>query len=410
MPPATRSRQKITVRQLEALEPNQRISDGSLPGFYAEGGAKGAHLKVQCELRIDGARKLVKVALGRWPDVSLDEARAEATRVLAEVRAGRDPRAKAPAPAAGWTVARAFEAYVKNLSKRAGSELTQRDMRLRLGRYLEDWKELPLASLTKELCEARQLKIQADVKARAASKRATGARVANATIRDLSAVWNFAADYTPLPPVNPCRKIVMIGEKREHHEIPVSELSAWWKAVGDLKSPLRRAMHRLGLLAGLRPGNLTAIERAWIDLEAQRISFPGRVMKGRKAFTLPLSKAMAEQVRLALDAGDVLEPGSSYLFPTRGKTGVVQATVVTREKAVALANRTGHALRHTWKTCARNARLPESQIALLMAHRLGGMADTYGSLADQFDRLLADQETVSAWILSRVGAAKPPSE
>src|SRR6185295_7451246 len=137
---------------------------------------------------------------------------------------------------------------------------------------------------TKELCEARQAHVAAGVRARATTRNYTGARTANAVIRDLGAVWEFASDYTPLPGVNPTRRIKMIGEVREHHEVPVAELGAWWAAVGKIRNPLRVAMHRLGLLSGLRPGNLVAIERAWIG--DRRIDFPAHVMKGRKAFTL----------------------------------------------------------------------------------------------------------------------------
>jgi integrase len=404
-------RQKLTVRVLESLKPGAIARDSTCPGFFAEAGKTGVSFKVQVDFRLGPRtgtardRKSLRITLGRYGvgGLTLDAARAEAARLLAEAKAGRDPRVKV-VNAETWTVGHAFKQYVANLGKRPGSELSQRDMLNRLTRYLDDWRDVPLASLTRELCEARQLKIQKDVKARAANKRATGARAANATIKDISAVWTFASDFVPLPPANPCRKITLIGEVKAHHEIPMNELGAWWKAVGDLKNPLRRALHRFGVLSALRPGNLLTIERAWIRLDDRRIAFPASAMKGRRPFVLPLSAPMLEQVREALAAGDVLEKGSPYLFPSRGNTGVVQPMVVSREKALALRDRTGHALRHTWKTCARNARLPESQIMLLMAHRLGGMSDTYGSLAEQFDRLLADQETVSAFILARVGA------
>jgi integrase len=332
----------------------------------------------------------------------LDEARARALAVLAEVRAGRDPRnpsASEPGGAA-WTIGRAFEAYVADLEKRPGTELSRRDMTARLTRYLEDWRALPLASLTKEMVERRQADVAKAIKAAARQRNATGARTANAVVRDLGAVWEFARDYTPLPALAPTRKITMIGEVRAHREIPIAELGVWWASVGAIRNPLRVAMHRLGLLSGLRPGNLVAIERAWLG--DRRITFPAHVMKGRREFVLPLSGAMLALVSDATDAGRALyrdEAGRRWLFPTRGKNGDVGHTIVTHEKALT----TGHALRHTWKTCARLARVPESTIEILMAHRLGGVRDTYGSLEDQFDMLLEAQEQVTAFILGRVG-------
>jgi integrase len=204
----------------------------------------------------------------------------------------------------------------------------------------------------------------------------------------------------------------MFGETKAHQEIPLQELASWWAAVGALKNPLRRCMHRLGLLSGLRPGNVRGCRREWIrELEGARprIEFPALSMKGREEFVLPLSKALVGVVRAALAAGDVLEPGAPWLFPSRGSKGEtkgkLQPMATSREpRNAALKDRTGHACRHTWKNVARAARLPESQIELLLAHKLGGMRDTYGSLAEHFERLLEDQEKVSAKILELIGA------
>lgn len=409
MPP----RQRLTAKLLATLKPGDLARDDAVRGLFASLGPTGAiSLKLQVDVSGEGgraARKTFRRTLGRYPALTLDGARAEAMRLLAEVREGRDPRAPASAPApAAWTVGRAFEAYITDLAKRPGSELSQRDMAARLKRYLDDWRELPLAALTKDRVEARQADVAARIRTAARQRNATGARTANAVVRDLGAVWEFARDYDASlrALVNPTRRVTMLGEARVHHEVPIAELGAWWAAIGDLKNPLRVAMHRVGLLSGLRPGNLVAIERAWIG--DRRITFPAAMMKGRRAFVLPLSAAMAAEVAAALTVGAALyggkPDGMRWLFPTLGTDGAVSHTVVVREKAPALRLRTGHALRHTWKTCARLARLPESTIEILMAHRLGGVRDTYGSIEDQFDLLLEAQETVSAYILGRAGA------
>jgi integrase len=399
------SRVRLTAARLQALAPGALVRDDQVRGLFAVAGPTGAvSLKLQADLRVDGKRSTVKQTLGRWPELPLDEARAQALALLAEVRAGRDPRAPEGSTTPGaWTVGHAFERYVADLEKRPGTELSRRDMRNRLHRYLDDWRGIELRTLDKAIVEARQAQVASDIRRRAHTRRATGARTANAVVRDLGAVWDFASDYTPLP-ANPTRRVTMIGEVRAHHEIPIAELGAWWAAVGTLKNPLRVAMHRLGLLSGLRPGNLVAIERSWVFLDGalSKIEFPATAMKGRVAFTLPMSPPMCALVREALDAGRVLSPAGSkrWLFPGDGREGHI--SVVREPRAPALANRTGHALRHTWKTCARLARIPESTIEILLAHRLGGVRDTYGSLADQFDMLAEAQAQVSAWVLARV--------
>lgn len=400
------ARTRLTAKLLAALKPGDLVRDETVRGLFAVAGANGAvSLKLQVDLPGEGGRRTrrtLRKTLGRYPTLSLDAARAEAMRLLAEVREGRDPRGAPPGGA--WTVGYAFGKYLENLSKRAGSELTQRDMRGRLERYLAELAAVPLASLTRDMCEALHKRTAEAIRARARQGNATGARTANAVIVDIASVWEFARDFTPLPALSPVRRIAMFSEAKAHHEVPVAALAEWWGAIGELRNPSRRAMHRLGLLSGLRPGNLRAIEISWIDLEAKRIAFPAAAMKGRRPFVLPLSAAMAEQVHLALRAGEYLRGGTRWLFPSVDRDGKASATRTIKEKCAALRGRTGHALRHTYKTCARLARIPESTIAMLMAHRLGGMADVYGSLADQFEMLLEAQETVSAWILGRVTA------
>lgn len=405
-------RQKLTARLLDKLAPGGIVRDVTVPGMFAERSKTGSvvSLKIQADLRpgtrTGAARKPVSVrmTLGQHPELSLDAARAQAQQLLGQIKSGVDPRVAAPDVSTVWTVGHAYSKYIADLAKRAGTDLSRRDLQNRLDRYLGEWKDTPLEVLTKETVEQIQMKVAADIKARATTARATGARTANAIVSDLSTLWDYAADYTKLPN-NPCRRITPIGHKAAHHEIPLGELPAWWAAVGALKNPLRRAMQQLGLLSGLRPSNLTGIERAWIDLPNHRINFPAESMKNREAFVLPLSSAMVAVVRDALAASQVLFPGARWLFAGRGADGEVQQIAVVREKPAALKNRTGHALRHTWKNAARAARISEMSIETLLSHRQRGIVGMYGSFAEQFERFRADQETVSTWILARCQAA-----
>lgn len=406
------TRRKLTAKLIEALAPGALVRDANVLGLFVQVGASAQDptraFKIQADLRQGErggpARKPVSVrmTLGHYPAMTVEQARAEAQRVLSQIKSGVDPRPGRAAPSTVWTLQRGYDEYLRG---REG--LTVRDMTNRLARYLSDWAARPLAEITRDECIARHAKIAADIKARAASKRATGAKTANATLKDIRAVWAFVADLTPLP-VDPTRKIRLLGEKREHHDIPISALPAWWVATGKLKNPLRRDMHRLALLTGLRPSNVMGLRKEWLHLDdpgRERIVFPRSVMKTKRGpdFVLPLSSAATAVLREALPAGAVLYPGSPWVFPTRDARGEVVATTVVREKAAALKDATGHALRHLWKTCARNARLPEVSIELLLDHTQPAMAAAYGSLAEQFERLREDAETAAQYILSRVG-------
>lgn len=400
---------------IEALLPGALVRDAKVLGLFVQVGASEVRaFKIQGDLRQGErggpARKPVSVrmTLGHFPDMTVEQARAEAQRVLSLIKSGTDPRpARQQAPTV-WTLTKGYDEYLRG---REG--LTVRDMRARLARYLADWAERPMAEITREECIARHEKIAADVKARALSKRATGAKSANATLKDLRAVWAFVADLTELPQ-DPTRRIRLLGEAKAHHDVPIASLPAWWAATGELRNPLRRDMHRLALLTGLRPANVMGLRREWLRLDEpgrERIVLPRAEMKSKMpnvpnapAFVLPLTTPALQALRTALAASATLYPGAPYVFPTRNKAGQVAPTTVIREKAPALRDATGHALRHLWKTCARNARLPEVSIELLLDHRQPAMAAAYGSLAEQFERLREDAETAAQYILARAGA------
>jgi len=168
--------------------------------------------------------------------------------------------------------------------------------------------------------------------------------------------------------------------------------------VQALPSPMRRVMHELGLFSGLRPGSLVSLRREWIDLENQGISIPRERMKSRRDFALPLSQHMVGVVRRALEIGDMLFPGTEWLFPTRGTDGKVKAVIMWRERT--LPGETGHVLRHTFRTIAQRAGLDPIEADLLLDHKVQGVRGIYIHERALFDRLLAAQERMSGEILA----------
>jgi integrase len=202
------------------------------------------------------------------------------------------------------------------------------------------------------------------------------------------------------------------AEAAVREDAVVPDLRAWWKRVGDLGNELRAVMFRLGLLSGLRPGNLAGIRREWIDLTPGRevIRFPKEVMKGkagkRRAFTLPLSTPMVALVREALALGPKLvrvpPERCEWLFPTTGRDGRSVVATSNWTEPTLEPNECGHALRHTYRTLATDAGVPYDVAEMLVAHALPGMGARYVHAGELDARLRAAQERVSAHILACV--------
>jgi integrase len=399
---------KLTARILERLQPGELIRDATVRGMFAERG-KGAGaavaLKIQADLREGprngAARKptSIRMTLGRFPDeLTLDAARVEAMRLLAEIRAGRDPRpGRTAAPVSAWTVARMRDEYVKDLAIREKSARTASDMQYLFDQYLADWLPLLASAITKDAARDKHAKIAAD----------NGKMSANKALKAFRTCFDFAKRVQSAPlGENPVDAVTFHKERprKDRPEFVLPPVGGWLARVRSLKSPLRAVMHELGLFSGLRPGTLVALERAWVRLEDNAIVIPAGRMKGRKEFALPLSSHMVGLVRRALAAGDTLFPGAPFLFPTHSTEGAVIATQVWKERK--LPAETGHIVRHLYSNVCNAAGVSSVHRQLLLGQKVPGIEGVYLSERALFASLLADQERVTAAMLAACGPAK----
>lgn len=392
MPP-----RKLTVRLVEKLQPGERVRDTDARGLFAECGAGGTvAFKFQSDLRAGprtgAARKpvTVRMTLGTFPELTLDEARRRAVVLREAVRAGRDPRpGAAPDPSPGaWTVAHMRDEYVRDLQIRQKASRTIGDLQDMFARYLPEWLELPAAAVTRAMARDRHASITT----------AHGPVAANYALRAFRTCFNFAkrAQDAPLGD-NPAEAVTYHPQRSREAVILFPDIPGWLAKVRKLKNPLRAVMHELGLFSGLRPGTLVALERAWLRLDERAIVVPGARMKARREFALPLSGHMVELVRRALAAGDVLHPGSPYLFPTRNGADEVIATQVWKERT--LRGETGHILRHTYSTLANAAGVTSANRMLLMGQKVPGIEGVYLQERALFEALRAEQEKVTAHVM-----------
>lgn len=410
MPP--RPRTKLTAKLLAALKPGEIARDETVRGLFAEAGPSGAvSLKVQVDVRLGERsttareRHTVKRTLGRFPELTLDAARAEAMRLLAEAKAGRDPRRGSADASQTWTVERMRDEYIADLALREKSERVRFDVHDWFRRYLEDWLPLPLTEISREKARERHAYLS----------QKHGKVSANHALKTFRTAYNFAkrVHNSPLPE-NPAEAVTFHPERAAHRSIAPADLRGWYARLGKLPSPARRLMHEIGLFAGLRPHNLVELEREWIRLDGQVIVFPAGRMKARREFHLPLSAHLVDLLGQALQLARITRADSPYLWPSRsnpsaksGKPVEWICTQVWRERT--MPSETGHILRHTYSNAARLAGVDDVDRELLLAHRIPGVQGTYLHAPTLFARLLASQETVTAWLQAQLKGSPTPA-
>ena len=392
----------LTQRAVDAAKwsgATQFVRDGRVTGLILAVNKTSKTYKVQRDMWREGRVKTVRHTLGSTDELSLDAARARAQEVIAQIRRGVDPNGgeeeDAPGVAA-MTLGELWDKYEAWLVDQERSEVTITSFRRHLEKYLGDWRDTPIGDLRKSTCRERHERLT----------RRHGRYPANHALRSVRAAYNFALklDDEDELRANPVGGVHFHPERRREAVILPENLPDWWRRSEELPNPLRGAMHRLGLLSGLRPGTLVSIERSWINIRDCSILIPRGSMKSRREFCLPLSGPMVGLVEQALKIGDALYPRSStYLFPTRANDGRdVVATRVWKERA--MRGETGHILRHTYRTMAEQLGIPQSRARALLDHKQPGIEDHYVHSSALRKELLADQERMSAHILETAKA------
>lgn len=300
-----------------------------------------------------------------------------AKAVLAEFYGGHDPKAAARARARqALTLRDALEAYLAGRKDLRPKSI--KDYRSSIAAHLKDWMDRPMRDITPDMIEHRHAAIADDVKKRAAPGSrsgggpTTGAATANAVMRALRAVYNFAADRDPELPTNPCRRLkrAWFPVARRERLVRSDELPAFYQAVDAVPSRVSRDFLLLLLFTGLRRTEAAALQWNEVDFAQRLIRMPaGRTKAGRK-----LDLPMSSFVRDLLVALRALGDDGPFVFGANSRSGHIEEP---RFPLAQIAEATGiavtcHDLRRTYITIAESADISPLALKALVNHALGG--------------------------------------
>lgn len=338
----------LTNIQLAALKPRDklyRVADGR--GLCIEVAPTGSKLW-RLRYRYGGRHKML--ALGRWDEVTLHEARErchDARRMLAK---GIDPiegkraakeaqrlreRSKFPVVAAEWL------AYKR---PRVADETFRKAKLVVEGDLIPALRRHSIATLATKDCIGVLDKI-----AKRAPNLATKAR------QYLSGIVTYAIQRG----LREDGKVLMLRGTvvlRDKGHIPAatnpSELRPLLLAIDGYRSPITRSALLLASLTAMRPAIVASAQWAHIDLDAAEWHVPGPLMKSRNDHIVPLPT----QAVALLEALRGENPGQ-YVFPSpaRQKTPHVHRDALSkalREMGFKGKHAT-HGFRSTLRTMAR---------------------------------------------------------
>jgi integrase len=364
MPTANLTEKKI--ERLRAPDPSGKQviywdrGDGALKGFgvLCSGVSSAKTYIVQRAVRGSGATRRVTVAA--VPELGLKEARDRAAKLLLEMREGKDP--KPHLGRAAPTLRQALDDYLK--ARAALAERSKQSYRELIERYLPDWLDRELKSITPDMVEERHRAIKEDIEK---GGRHGGGATANGVMVALRTLWNYRADRDETMPASPTRRLKrnwFSVPRRERH-VRVEQLPAFYRAVCALPNPVHRDYLLLLLFTGLRRREAAAITWEDVDMAAKVLRVPAARTKAKRKLDLPMSDFVygifMERLRLGRE---------KYVFPATGAAGYIQEPkfplkLVAATSGVAVS---AHDLRRTFVTVAESAGVSPLQLKALVNH------------------------------------------
>lgn len=359
------------------------------------------------EKRVDG--KVRRMTLGRYPELTVEQARKEAHKLLGQIATGVNPIAEKEAEELkAITLSQAFEDFLK--TRKNLRPKTIYDYRRMLVVAFDDWQKKPLLSITKDMIAKRHTQLGEQ----------RGEAYANLSMRVLRAIFNFAqAQYEDsfgkaLITENPVARLTQTRAwyrvERRQTIIKISQLPAWLQAVEALRaddqaeqSSLIADYLLLLLFTGLRRQEAARIKWQDIDLSNNTLTIPDT--KNRQPLTLPLSdfvKAILER-RQAASSGE-------YVFAGNGKAGhlVEPRTPMTKVMIASGIKFTLHDLRRTFITIAESLDISAYAVKRLVNHKMSGDV-TAGYIITDVERLRDPMQRITDHLLKCMGA-KPSAK
>ena len=389
---------KITKSAVDKLSPPKDrdqlfYRDEQLKGFAVRITTSGVKSFV-VEKLING--KVKRITLGRYGELTVEQARKEAQKLLGKIATGIDPIAEKKAKkASAVTLDEVFHDYLKARKELKPKTLYDYNNLMRVA--FSEWKNKPLLSITKDKV----------VKYHERLGKERGTAYANQAMRVLRALFNFAAGQyedslgRSLVTENPVKRLSQTRAwyriERRQTFIKSHELATWYIAVKNLGNETLRDYLLFILFTGLR--RQEAAKLTWEQVDLKSKTFKIIDTKNRESHTLPLPDYLFE---LLINRRQYSM--SDYVFPGTGESGYI---IEPRKQMAKVIEATGiqftvHDLRRTFITIAESLDIAAYALKRLLNHKMNGDV-TAGYIMLDVERLRKPMQIIADHLLLQMG-------
>jgi len=362
--------------------------------------------------RING--KMTRITVGRYPVLTIKQARVKAIGILNTINDGINPREQdAEAESKKITLKEVLNNYITS----RGTNLKENTTKNYIGTfngYLKDWGDKEILSISRNMVEERHREITKQSPTRA-----------NTVMRLLRALFNYAiGEYedskgNPIILHNPTQRLSHIKawnrEERRRTVIKTYDLKAWWNAVHELPTHklntryIHGTNHKLPnhsetardffifvLMTGLR--RREASNLMWSNIDFKDNSLTIENTKNHETHILPLTKYLIDLLNRRK-----ANTKSNYVFegnnPDKPMNDPKKQVAKVRDIGKVYFNI--HDLRRTFITIAESLDTPAYALKQLINHK-DSRDVTAGYIIPDINRLRKPMEKIGKYILGQV--------
>lgn len=383
----------LTIKQIDAAKPKDkpyRLLDSN--GLYLYVPITGKKVW-QLRYKLDGKEKVLTV--GKYPLMSLQEARDKAWLAKKDVSVGVDPVKAKKLSVKDNSFGSIYQEWYEH-KKQVWSEVYSTE----LSRMFQD-DILPLIG-GMEINEIEPMQILEVIRRfedRGAMERANKAR------RRCGEVFRYAivtgrAKYNPAPDLADAMK----GYRKKNYPfLPADQIPAFNKALSGFSgSIVSKIATQVLQYTVLRTKELRSMQWANVDFETRTITIAEEVMKGRRPHLVPMSDQVVSLLEMLRP---VTQPISSFVFAGRN-----DKTKPISENAVLLVIRqigyeglaSGHGFRHQFSTIMNEHEWPADAIEKQLAHANSGSIRGIYNHAQYMDKRREMMQWWADWLDEKV--------
>ena len=378
----------LSIRKLKAPERGRlEIADGKIPGLSLRVTPNGVKT-FAVRARVNG--NMVRVSLGRYPIMSLQEAREQAFGAVADIKAGRIESNRTDASFRFAAVVEDYlERQVARFQKERSAQETERILNVE---FMPKWKDSDVRKIVKadviKVIDAILKRPQKNAKGVVTKDESPSA--ANHAFEVIRAFFNWcvAQGKIEISPCNGLRKPA--PKKKRDRTLKKKEIAAVWLAADEMGHPygsivqlLLATMQRRSEVVGLRWELLDLEERVW--------RVPAEENKSGREYLVPLSKLAVEVIERIPVLDDRL------LFPGARSEGSLFADWSKSKKRIDklsdVSGWTVHDLRRTGSTNLGRLGIAPHVKERVLNHAIGGVEGVY----DVYSYLDEKREALDVW-------------